>query len=222
MILWILYILCSATHLASIEMEATTIGFISKILLMPLLGLIVYTAKPHKMKKWLLLALLFSWMGDALLTKPDFLFFLLGLGSFLISHLFYILLFSKESKHSGELTKVEGSPSLLIPFVLFGLGVLFFIVPKIDDTIIKIAISCYTLVILTMAVQALNRSSSVSKKSFLLVFLGALFFIISDSMIAINRFVQPFEMQRIAIMSTYVLAQGLIVFGVLLNFKEQK
>jgi uncharacterized membrane protein YhhN len=48
---------------------------------------------------------------------------------------------------------------------------------------------------------------------FLLVLAGAILFVLSDSMIAINRFTQPFELARIAIMSSYITAQYLIAVG---------
>ena len=62
---------------------------------------------------------------------------------------------------------------------------------------------------------AFNRKNLVNSTSFLLVFIGALIFVVSDSCIAINVFYKPFEFARIAIMSTYTIAQFLIIYGVI-------
>jgi uncharacterized membrane protein YhhN len=224
MFYWLIFILLSAIHLISIELANPIIGFVSKALLMPTLAFIVFKASIQisKIKTQLLLALFFSWLGDLFLSKPDYVFFLLGLASFLTAHIFYILIFTKESKASGELTKVEGTPALIWPFVLYGVALLYLILPKVDDMVIKIAVFLYAGVILTMAAQAYNRMSSVSKKSFIWVFAGAILFVLSDSMIAINKFAVPFDLARMAIMSTYIVAQAFIIKGVLLNVSDNK
>ncbi len=224
MFYWIIFIVLSAIHLISIELASPIIGFVSKALLMPTLGFIVFKAniRMPKIKFKLFFALFFSWLGDLFLTKPEYTFFLLGLASFLTAHIFYIIIFTKESKASGELTKIEGSPSLVLPFVLFGVALLYFILPKVDDIVIKIAVFMYAVVILTMAAQAFNRISSVTKKSFIWVFAGAILFVLSDSMIAINKFAIPFDFSRMAIMTTYIVAQAFIIKGVLLNVSDNK
>lgn len=224
MFYWLIFILLSAIHLISIELANPIIGFISKALLMPTLGLIVFKSNIQipKIKNQLFFALFFSWLGDLFLSKSEYVFFLLGLASFLTAHIFYIIIFTRESKASGELTRIEGSPSWVLPFVIFGIALLYFILPKVDDTVIKIAVFLYAGVILTMAAQAFNRISSVSKKSFIWVFAGAILFVLSDSMIAINKFAVPFDFARMAIMTTYIVAQAFIIKGVLLNVSDNK
>jgi uncharacterized membrane protein YhhN len=64
-----------------------------------------------------------------------------------------------------------------------------------------------------MLLAAINREKKVNRQSYLLVFAGAVLFVLSDSLIAINRFTQPFELARIAIMSSYITAQYLIAVG---------
>jgi uncharacterized membrane protein YhhN len=66
-----------------------------------------------------------------------------------------------------------------------------------------------------MALQALFRFGYTNKKSFTLIFIGALFFMISDSLLAINKFLTPVPLASLGIMFTYMLAQYLIVEGVL-------
>ena len=49
----------------------------------------------------------------------------------------------------------------------------------------------------------------------LYVFFGAIAFVISDSILAINKFYAPFEKSSFFIMLTYLVAQYLIVVGIL-------
>jgi hypothetical protein len=66
-----------------------------------------------------------------------------------------------------------------------------------------------------MLIAAFNRKNMVTPVSFTWVFIGALFFVFSDSCIAINLFYKPFASARAVIMSTYIMAQFLIISGVL-------
>ena len=78
-----------------------------------------------------------------------------------------------------------------------------------------IPVLIYMLVILTMAITAFWRNNSVGKWSYALVFFGALFFMMSDSLLAINKFHTALPLSNVSIMLTYALAQFLIVFGIL-------
>ena len=71
------------------------------------------------------------------------------------------------------------------------------------------------LVILSMSTAAYLRKGTISKLSYTLVFLGALFFMLSDSILALNKFYEPLAYSNISIMLTYAIAQYLIIFGIL-------
>ena len=72
----------------------------------------------------------------------------------------------------------------------------------------------YAFVISLMAVMAVNRKGRVNTLSFNLIFYGAILFLLSDSILAYNKFVSPIGFSGLAIMSTYMAAQYLIVIGV--------
>ena len=82
----------------------------------------------------------------------------------------------------------------------------------------KIPVIIYTVVILTMLTSALNREKKVNRQSYILVLVGAILFVISDSIIAIDKFRYHFALSGIAIMSTYVTAQYFIAIGCLKQF----
>ncbi len=84
---------------------------------------------------------------------------------------------------------------------------------------LRMPVMLYALVITVMALQALFRFGYTSTKSFALIFCGAICFMISDSLLAINKFLQPVPMASLCIMATYILAQYLIVEGVLTHKK---
>lgn len=177
-----------------------------------LFSLIIFFLKKQnnldtKSKSLTLAALLFSLLGDILLmfTNISSNFFTGGLLAFLMAHIMYILVFlRKKNTHKKA--------SILTPILLiYGLGVFYFLKDGLGDMFVPVIL--YMLVILTMVITAFLRHESVSKMSYNLVFLGAIFFITSDSLLAINKFYEPFETAGILIMLTYGIAQYFIVLG---------
>jgi uncharacterized membrane protein YhhN len=71
-----------------------------------------------------------------------------------------------------------------------------------------------------MALTALFRYGRTNSKSFLLIFIGAVLFMVSDSVLAINKFHNAFSAAGALIMLTYCLAQFLIVEGALVHEKS--
>ncbi len=155
------------------------------------------------------MALTLSLIGDVLLLfeKEGELFFIGGLASFLIAHIMYVLVFLKKKGN------VKKSGIFLIATLLYG-GVLFYMI-KNNLKELMIPVFLYMMVILTMANTAFIRNKEISKKSYEYVFFGALFFMISDSLLAVNMFYKSIPLGELWIMSTYGLAQVLIVLGVL-------
>lgn len=154
-------------------------------------------------------ALVFSILGDILLmfTDKSSLFFTSGLFSFLIAHVMYILVFKKKRNINLRPIGFVGLISV------FGIVVFWILKDGLDSMLFPVIL--YMVVILTMATMASWRKDMVSNKSFYLVLIGALFFVLSDSLIAIDKFYQPLPLARINIMTTYAIAQLLIVLGIL-------
>jgi len=161
-----------------------------------------------------LVSLFFSCCGDVfLMIKPTSqILFISGLVSFLVAHLLYIRAYRLTSLPitQGIFRK---SWWLLIPFVVFEIALLYLLSPNLKD--LAIPVSVYATVLLLMAVYALNRYGVVPEISFRAVFIGALVFVVSDSLIAINKFYQPVPLARVWIMGTYCLSQWLIVWGLM-------
>lgn len=157
----------------------------------------------------MLLALLFSFNGDVLLmlvdTSPSY--FMFGLVAFLMAHLMYIRVFSSQRNKENSLS------AIIIMLLIYATCLFYFIKNGLGNLLVPVVI--YILVILTMVVTAWLRKGLVPKLSHNLVFIGALLFMISDSVLALNKFYQALPYAHIIIMSTYALAQYCIVMGVL-------
>ena len=114
--------------------------------------------------------------------------FIPGLVFFLLAHLMYLWVFiSTPGKNSVLSSRVY----LLIPVLLFGIGLIVFLYNDLGE--MRIPVIMYAVVILLMLSGAINRIEKVNRKSYWLVLAGAILFVISDSFIAINKFSMPFE-----------------------------
>lgn len=195
-----------------------------KALIIPLLMLYYHSEIKHKYTLFhhlMMFGLFFSWLGDILLQlsngklelqiQPDD-FFMLGLGAFLITQLFYILAFSMpKGKNAIFTTRIYQ----LVLVIGYGGLLLWLLYNKLvtPEGNYRLSVILYTVIILAMLAAALNRYRKVNGLSYILVVIGALLFVASDSMIAVNRFIERFDFARILITASYVTAQYLIVLG---------
>lgn len=225
----ILYWLVAAVHLLGEFLMMTgdsnmlMVRFITKPALMILLflyGITLVGKNRSLVHKLILVSLAFSWSGDVNLMMPSVpgyrgfeeQFFLMGLVSFLIAHILYILAFRKETSSVYGDTLLKTKPYAALPVVI-GLAALLYVVFPHVKADMQIPVIVYASIITLMTIFAINRYGKVSGRSFQMVLTGAVLFMISDSMIAINKFYIPFEWSRVAIMLTYITAQYLIVKG---------
>ena len=98
------------------------------------------------------------------------------------------------------------------PIVLAGTGLITVLFPTLGP--LKIPVLVYSLVLVGMVMTALFRYGRTSPESFWKVFMGAVLFMTSDSLLAINKFYTPLPYAGLLIMLTYISAQYLIVEGI--------
>ncbi len=151
-------------------------------------------------KTTVIVGLFFSMGGDILLMVP-FDLFVPGLVSFLIAHLIYIYAFRPQQKKAANRL-------VLIPLFIYGLLIYFFLAPNLGD--MKIPVGAYVIVILIMAWQAWKQWEHNQTDWAKLALIGAIIFVISDTILAINKFSQPFTAARLLTLTTYFSAQWLI------------
>jgi len=195
-----------------------TINMVSKSLIIP--SLLAYAWASGIMQNrgiatLTFLALLFSWSGDILLLfqEESKKYFLFGLASFLVAHIFYIVDYAKAKRDYRNTRNLKEQMLAAILIILFVVGLLALIYPNLNE--MKIPVIIYALVISLMLWSSIIRRGHTSQISFRLVFTGSILFILSDSMLALNKFWQPLPVSGFLIMSTYMLAQYLIVLGLL-------
>ncbi len=168
----------------------------------------------------MIVAIIFSLLGDVFLLFKGDIAFMLGLGSFLIAHLGYIVVFIKDQK----MTQYEKGPvlrrrpGLIAPFGLY--TIILLVLLWSDLGALKIPVVIYSLTIMMMGLTALNRWRYVHLVCIGWVMTGALLFIISDSLIAINKFLIDFPLSGFWIMLTYIVAQYCLIMGITIQYEQ--
>jgi uncharacterized membrane protein YhhN len=174
------------------------IRFVTKPLLMILLGVFVYNygLKPA-LRNSLLFTLLFAWLGDVFLLIPGDspLYFQLGLGSFLVMQIAYI----RQFINMGALRWSY----FLIPVLVYVIGFLSFLYPNLPATLVP-PVVVYALALGSMLYFAFQIPNIELR-------LGAFLFVVSDSLLAFGKFYFEYPWNSFAVMSTYILAQLLLI-----------
>ncbi len=200
----VIYLVCSLFILGEITF------YLKPLLLIPLMR-ITLMIRNFRNKKILFIALAFSWIGDILLlfVFKDGIFFILGLIAFLTAHIFYIVLFIKELKMTGSKFTMS-KPGLFIILVYMAIF-LSLLIPHLGNLMIPVII--YSLVISSMLYAAYLLAPHLPRPSSTLLLSGAISFVISDSILAFDKFYQALPYAGFFIMATYLYAQGALVWA---------
>lgn len=171
-----------------------------KIIPIALLLFLALTRTQGRVRTLLGLGLVLSAIGDVLLAMDGL--FVQGLAAFLLAQVTYTVLFVTQRRWQPR--RLPWAALIL----LYALVCTLVIVPAAGD--MQLPVTVYMIAISLMAITAGFRND----QQFLWVATGALIFMVSDTLIAVGRFVTPFEYSGIAVMSTYYLAQWLICVGI--------
>ncbi|MEA4884880.1 MAG: lysoplasmalogenase [Clostridia bacterium] len=202
-----------AIQLFAAAAESTRARQITKPLLMPLL-LLFYWLRAAEPAALVMLALVFSTMGDVLLLRPNKQgTFIAGLLSFLAAHVLYIVVFA------SNIARADGLPVwfyiIIVPYMLYCIGLFLALRPHLGP--MKAPFVLYCLIISAMSLISLLRVPSFSGAGFYLPFIGSLLFMASDSILAIDTFRSKIPYGNMYIMATYVAAQVLIITGMIMS-----
>lgn len=206
------FVIVLAAHLLALLLRVEMMDRITKpLIVITIAGYFFYATKnvQSRLKVWIGSALLFSWVGDILLMFQDkkSLFFLLGLSSFLLAHIFYIIFL-----HKVRLTeKIKPRLWTLLVVAVYYSVLIAFLSPWLGD--MRLPVRVYGMVISFMLLLALHLLFLANRKAGLYIAIGAILFVLSDSLLAINKFYQPFEAAGFLIMLTYGLAQLFLIIG---------
>ena len=209
----LLYFILGTINIASGVADIDWLSYLTKPLLMITLGILYFQKTKDNLSlqdKIMLAALLFSCFGDVFLMfqgqNPNF--FLFGLGSFLLAQISYTYVFNKIGKVNYKNR---------LPFAIYTFSLVYYLIYKIPSNFL-LPIILYSFAIMMMGIAAVQRQTN--SKSYIFVLIGAITFIASDSLIAINKFAFAIPFAGVWIMTTYIIAQYLIVEGILLGRKK--
>lgn len=204
------YALVSIVHVIARFLESD-VADPTKLLLMPLLlvpVLVRLKRLPVLAVVLLIVALVFSWLGDgAGALFPSLPELPLMLGFFGLAHIAYLVLFLK-------LLGRGRVPWWALVYAAWWIGMLIGLGPHIGSLLIAVAV--YGLLLAGTATTAARCHPIVAW--------GGAFFLASDTILAFRLFL-PEAMPAWtsgAVMLTYTLGQGLIVFGALISLRKDK
>ncbi|MDQ2772589.1 MAG: lysoplasmalogenase [Bacteroidota bacterium] len=199
--------------LAMTSPQWAALNYACKPLLLLSLGLYYYRAAPRP-APLVLAALALSWLGDGLLLFQERqpLFFMGGLVSFLLAHASYIGAY-RQHQWPGPGRPLGWRLGVGLPVVVAGVALLATLAPGLGS--LRLPVLVYALVLVLMVLAAVYRAGRTTPASFAWVGAGAGLFMVSDSLLALNKFLEPLPDAGFWIMLTYCAAQFGIVRGLL-------
>jgi uncharacterized membrane protein YhhN len=212
----ITFVMLSLGELGAIVFDYNEVHHICKPLLMVSLIGYYWIASEARRSLTLVASLFASCAGDILLmfAENDERYFIPGLVAFLVTHVLLIFAFKQHRReNAGNTLRSVQSIRMAFPVVLAGTGLIVILYPSLGD--LKIPVVAYAIVLILMVLGALYRYGRTNFKSMTITFAGAMLFMISDATLAINKFLMPIPHAGLWIMTTYIIAQFLIVRGLL-------
>lgn len=148
--------------------------------------------------------LAFALLGDILLMLPEERF-VLGIASFAATHVFYLAAFTV----AAGIAFINPST---IPLIIFAVLMARFLWRGVRKSL-QIPILAYVVLITVMTAQAIGAALDLESTGLAIAAAGAVLFLASDSMLAVDRFRVPFAAARALVLSTYWLGQWLIALS---------
>ena len=210
-LIMIFFIIIAVGDIVAIKYDKLKLRYVTKTLLIPLIALF-YIVSIANLNGMVLSALICCFLGDFfLLWSQKKAFFIAGLLSFLMGHIFYTIAFLQTTSFLSGIPKWFYFS--LLPYIWYGI----FILKKLNPYLypMKVPVIVYLNVILIMSFASFSRIWALKGLSFWLPFIGSIFFIASDSLLAFRNFKVKLSRGWVSIIITYILAQLLIIFGFL-------
>jgi len=195
-----------------LQLQQPGMHIVFKPMLLPVLLLaVLLNTRPGRLRHWLVAGFLFSFAGDVFLLfdNAEPMYFIAGLSCFLLTHIFYIILLLQVKQRSKSMLKQQ--PLLLIFVAAYCSALLYLLMPSLGE--LKLPVIIYAVVIGIMVLSSLHAYRSLPKEAGKYIVCGAICFIMSDTLLAIDRFYKPLQYAGVAIMLTYCMAQFLIAKG---------
>ncbi len=195
----IAFVITAALYSLGTFVEPYALSWLLKVA--PLIFLISYSmVKTHNdITKVFILGLIFSMIGDFTLGFYGKAGFLFGLAAFFLAHIFYIVSFGRWEYHKK---------SFAIALVMIVIAILLLRILYDELGALKIPVIAYMIILLIMSLSTLF---SIKTNNWLVV--GGLSFVLSDSLLGLNKFHGVFPYAQVLIILSYYLAQFSLVKG---------
>jgi uncharacterized membrane protein YhhN len=194
------YLVVSVVHLGALVVGSAQVSTPTKWVLMPALLAAIFLARPRARAVVVVgsVGIVLSWCGDVLLSTPGDIGFVAGLASFLLAHVAYLVLFA-------AVLRTRRLPVWSLGYALWLVILVVVISPHLGA--LGVPVVAYGIVLAASSAAALATSPTVA--------VGALLFLLSDSLLVFKLFWPDFSMVQVdaIIMLLYLAGQGLIVFG---------
>jgi uncharacterized membrane protein YhhN len=206
-ILTVLIVLSAGLHLKAQylgpQLQVYIFNPLTMILMIAWVVLVPGVEKNPKYTRAIIAGFVFSLVGDILLILPQDLF-ILGLVSFLVAQIIYTYAFLIDRR-------VRLNSLSILPFGIFGVLIFIYLAPGLGE--LTIPVLAYMVVILMMGWQAWDQWDTFRERWAQLAFIGAVFFILSDTFLAIDKFRTPIDAAPALTLISYVVAQYLIALS---------
>lgn len=207
------FFIVTGIHLyASLKKDKSLRAKTKPFILLTLLAFYCLSADPVV---WtVILALIFSWIGDVLLIPPGVKWFTIGGISFMVSHFFFILSYAALT----DFSKVSTAAMIVLPVLfLISTAIIFkYLRPHLPKALFY-PMLLYLLINGGMNCFAWFRSMSTVGPAAVITAIGALMFYVSDTSLFFVRFNKESRLQtHFLVMLTYSIGEFLIVLGLIL------
>jgi uncharacterized membrane protein YhhN len=193
-------ILAIAVHFIARPLLLWTFAPLATLLILAI-AFVNWTARKDSYSLWISIGLLFSLAGDALLLRSDH-FFTLGLAAFLLTHIAYLVAFTRDTRFPARL-------SLFSLFLLFAVSCYFLLFSRLPSEL-HLPVAIYAILLVFMAAQAVGRYLKLRTAPAQFAAIGGLLFVLSDSLLAFDRFYKPLPLAPLLVLLPYYAAQWLI------------
>ncbi|MBX7219607.1 MAG: lysoplasmalogenase [Blastocatellia bacterium] len=205
-----LIVVSALCYLAGDMLDMRSLIYVFKPMTMVLIIAMAWQRTPaisELYKSALILALVCSLLGDVFLMfqKSDQIWFLSGMASFFLAHVLFATAFTFQ-KPPATFTWYA------YPILIYGSAILALVFPHLGS--LRVPVLLYMGALSLMACQAINRWKASPGVNTELAAYAAMLFVISDSLLALNKFYAPFSGASLAIMGTYFLSQYLFAKSV--------
>lgn len=156
-----------------------------------------------------MLGIAFSLAGDIFLMLPRTVLaagFLFGLGSFLCAHLCFLRAFCSDSP-------LFAKPLIFLVIGVLGALNLFVLWPGLSSGL-RLPVAAYVICLLSMTAQSITRHQILQTPASRTAAIGGLLFMLSDTLLAYNRFYTPLPYSAVFILGTYYPALWCIASSV--------